>query len=58
MYGEEDQTDYIDEERGYKIQWLVPESNEKEMEPIRLTLQKKGNSNNLNHPFRKHSLMF
>ena len=35
VYGEEDQTDYLDEERGYKIQWLVPESNEKEMEPIR-----------------------
>ena len=35
-------TIFIDEERGYEIQWLVPESNEKEMEPIRLTLQKKG----------------
>ena len=42
VYGEDDQTDYIDEERGYEIQWLVPESNEKEMEPIRLTLQEKG----------------
>jgi len=42
VYGEEDQTDYLDEERGYKIQWLVPESNEKEMEPILLTLEEKG----------------
>ncbi|MBS4224079.1 helix-turn-helix domain-containing protein [Lederbergia citrea] len=42
VYGEDDQTDYIDEERGYEIQWLVPESNEKEMEPIRLTLEGKG----------------
>ena len=42
VYGEDDQTEYTDEERGYQIQWLVPESNEKEMEPIRLTLQEKG----------------
>lgn len=42
VYGEQDQTDYIDEERGYQIQWLVPESNEKEMEPIILTLEEKG----------------
>jgi transcriptional regulator with XRE-family HTH domain len=42
VYGEEDQTNFIDEERGYQIQWLVPESNEKEMEPIRLILQAKG----------------
>ncbi|KMY52759.1 Cro/Cl family transcriptional regulator [Bacillus sp. FJAT-27231] len=42
IYGEEDQTDYIDEEKGYEIQWLVPESNEKEMEPVKLILQKGG----------------
>ncbi|KQU19362.1 Cro/Cl family transcriptional regulator [Bacillus sp. Leaf13] len=42
VYEEEAQTFFIDEERGYQIQWLVPESNEKEMEPIRLTLQEKG----------------
>lgn len=42
VYEEEAQTYYLDEERGYQIQWLVPESNEKEMEPVRLTLQKKG----------------
>lgn len=42
VYGEDEQTDFIDEERGYQIQWLVPESNEKEMEPIRLTLNSKG----------------
>ncbi|MEK3889296.1 helix-turn-helix domain-containing protein [Bacillus sp. FSL K6-3431] len=42
VYGEEDQTDYMDEERGYDMQWLVPESNEKDMEPIRLTLQENG----------------
>lgn len=42
VYGEDDQTDYIDEDRGYEIQWLVPESNEKEMEPIRITLEENG----------------
>lgn len=42
VYGEEDQTCYEDEERGYHIQWLVPESNEKEMEPIILTFQNEG----------------
>ncbi|MBS4210321.1 XRE family transcriptional regulator [Bacillus sp. FJAT-50079] len=42
VYSEADQTHFIDDERGYEIQWLVPESNEKEMEPIRLMLEKKG----------------
>ncbi|WP_050613749.1 helix-turn-helix domain-containing protein [Bacillus testis] len=42
VYTEEDQTCFEDEERGYHIQWLVPESNEKEMEPIILTFQKEG----------------
>ncbi|RLQ93213.1 helix-turn-helix domain-containing protein [Falsibacillus albus] len=42
VYKEEDATEYVDEECGYKIEWLVPESNEKEMEPIRLTLKEKG----------------
>jgi transcriptional regulator with XRE-family HTH domain len=42
VYKESDQTEFIDEERGYRIQWLVPDSNEKEMEPILLTLQAKG----------------
>ncbi|WCN36337.1 helix-turn-helix domain-containing protein [Aneurinibacillus uraniidurans] len=42
VYSEEEQTGFTDEERGYHIQWLVPESNEKEMEPIHLLLQEKG----------------
>ncbi|PAQ14620.1 helix-turn-helix domain-containing protein [Bacillus sp. FJAT-42315] len=42
VYTEEDQTDYHDEEKGYKIQWLVPESNEKEIEPVKLFLEKGG----------------
>ncbi|MFT8321863.1 MAG: XRE family transcriptional regulator [Bacillus sp. (in: firmicutes)] len=42
IYTEEDVTNFYEEERGYHIKWLVPESNEKEMEPIRLKLLKKG----------------
>jgi Cupin domain./Helix-turn-helix. len=42
VYGEDDQTEYVDEEMGYRIQWLVPESNENEMEPVILTLEKGG----------------
>lgn len=42
VYTEEDVTDFYDDERGYHIRWLVPESNEKEMEPIRIILQEKG----------------
>ncbi|MBP3040879.1 helix-turn-helix transcriptional regulator [Bacillaceae bacterium Marseille-Q3522] len=42
VYGETDQTWFIDEERLYEIKWLVPESNEKEMEPVILKLQDKG----------------
>ncbi|HEO8420211.1 helix-turn-helix domain-containing protein [Niallia sp. FSL W8-0635] len=42
VYTEDDITDFLDEEKGYRIQWLVPESNEKEMEPIRLFFYKNG----------------
>ncbi|KHD85383.1 Cro/Cl family transcriptional regulator [Heyndrickxia ginsengihumi] len=42
VYGEDDRTGFYDEERGYNIQWLVPESNEKEMEPILLTFKQRG----------------
>lgn len=42
VYGEEDQTEYVDEDYGYKVQWLVPESNENDMEPIILTLEPNG----------------
>lgn len=38
IYGEEDVTTYADEEQGYHVTWLIPESNEKEMEPVLLTL--------------------
>ncbi len=42
VYNEEDQTSYFDEEKKYQIQWLIPTSNEKEMEPVLITLQKGG----------------
>ena len=42
IYNEEDQTSFVDEEKKYKIQWLIPASNEKEMEPVLITLQKDG----------------
>ncbi|WP_058302688.1 helix-turn-helix domain-containing protein [Gorillibacterium timonense] len=42
VFGGEDLTEIRDEERGYQIQWLVPDSNERIMEPIRLTLEASG----------------
>lgn len=37
VYKVADQTEYEDEERGYQLRWLVPESNENEMEPVHIT---------------------
>lgn len=42
VYPKEDQTIHLDEDKGYEINWLVSDSNENEMEPILLTLEKKG----------------
>ena len=42
VYDENDRTEYTDEDYGYKIEWLVPDSNEHEMEPILLTLWPEG----------------
>ena len=42
IYPEEDQTIYIEEDKGYEINWLISDSNEKDMEPILLTLEKSG----------------
>lgn len=42
VYDQTERTIYEDEERGYQIEWLVPESNEKEMEPIFLRLETAG----------------
>ncbi|UII57814.1 XRE family transcriptional regulator [Cytobacillus spongiae] len=42
VYPQEEQMGYVDEELKYEIQWLVNESNEKEMEPVLLKLYEKG----------------
>ena len=42
VYEEEEQTVYTDDEKNYQIRWLVPESNDNEMEPILLTFQNQG----------------
>ncbi|MDH6363288.1 transcriptional regulator with XRE-family HTH domain [Enterococcus sp. PF1-24] len=41
-YTKDDATEYIDEENGFKLNWLIPESNEKEMEPVVVTFQEAG----------------
>ena len=40
VYSKEDHTVYFDEENGYELEWLVADSNEKEMEPVLLTFLK------------------
>ena len=40
VYTKEDQTIFIDHDKKYEVEWLIPTSNEKEMEPVFLTLQK------------------
>lgn len=42
VYKCEDYTVYYEEEKGYEINWLVSDSNEKDMEPIILSLDKEG----------------
>jgi len=42
VYPKEEATYHEDTEMGYLLHWLVPESNEKEMEPVLLRLEKEG----------------
>lgn len=42
VYDESDRTIYFDEDKQYQVEWLVPDSNENEMEPIFLTMEKTG----------------
>ncbi|AQY50622.1 XRE family transcriptional regulator [Listeria weihenstephanensis] len=42
VYGADEHTFFEDTDRGYQAKWLVPESNEKEMEPVLLSLFEKG----------------
>ncbi|WP_461213316.1 helix-turn-helix domain-containing protein [Lacticaseibacillus sp. GG6-2] len=42
VYTQADQVEYSDDERGYHLRWLVPESNENEMEPVRIEFAAQG----------------
>lgn len=42
VYSTADHTAHIDSMAGYEIEWLIPTSKEKEMEPVFLTLQSQG----------------
>ena len=42
VYKQVDQIEYDDEDKGYSLRWLVPESNENEMEPVLITFQPDG----------------
>ncbi len=42
VYSTIDHTAHIDDQAGYEVEWLIPTSNEKEMEPVFLTLQANG----------------
>lgn len=42
VYTKDDQTIFTDHEKKYTIEWLIPTSNEKEMEPVIVTLKKDG----------------
>jgi len=42
VFSTDDQTIYVDDELKYGIRWLVPRSNENEMEPVHLTFHEKG----------------
>ncbi|MEN2667197.1 helix-turn-helix domain-containing protein [Listeria aquatica] len=42
IYEQRERIFFEDEEKGYHIEWLVPESNEKEMEPVLLEIDPHG----------------
>lgn len=42
VYSPHDQTTYVNDELRYKIRWLVPRSNENEMEPVHITFSSNG----------------
>ncbi|MGE7836208.1 helix-turn-helix domain-containing protein [Viridibacillus arvi] len=42
VYTDDDQTIFTDEDKKYRIQWLIPTSNEKEIEPVILTFEQTG----------------
>ncbi|CAM3092477.1 XRE family transcriptional regulator [Filibacter tadaridae] len=42
VYSDEDQTIFQDDDSKYSIRWLVPRSNENDMEPVYITFREKG----------------
>lgn len=42
VYTNDDQTIFVDEELNYSIRWLIPRSNENDMEPVLISFLKKG----------------
>ncbi|KZU98646.1 Transcriptional regulator MerR family nearpolyamine transporter [Lactiplantibacillus plantarum] len=42
VYHPADQTTYDDEALGYRVKWLVPASNENQLEPVTVTLAPSG----------------
>ena len=42
VYSKNDVTVFEDDEKGYAMTWLVSDSNDKEMEPVMITLKEKG----------------
>ncbi|MBR2757180.1 MAG: helix-turn-helix transcriptional regulator [Exiguobacterium sp.] len=57
VYTVDDRTIYTDEERKYRTEWLIPESNEKEMEPILVTFFKHGEFKQY-EPSRSETLVY
>lgn len=42
VYTKEDGTTFEDEEKGYSMSWLIPDSNDKELEPVMISLKANG----------------
>ncbi|KYG89342.1 XRE family transcriptional regulator [Metasolibacillus sp. FSL H7-0170] len=42
VFTQEDRTSFTDSEKQYEIEWLIPTSNDKEMEPVFLKIHKGG----------------
>ena len=58
VYSTDEQTIHTDDEMKYSIRWLVPRSNENEMEPVHITFNNKANLKNSNLHDPKHLYIF
>lgn len=50
IFKDEEFSEYIDDQKGYKINWLVPNSQKNHMEPLMIEIKPKGTSQIIN-PF-------